>query len=52
MKWLLMFKQFIVQLGVNEMHLSQVGLGWILCHPRAMFDCLAEMSFSLDAQSG
>ena len=44
--------QLVVQLGVDQVHLAQVGLGRVARHPRAMLDRHAQMRVALDAQPG
>lgn len=44
--------QFLMQLLVNEVHLTKVRLRGIARNPRAMFDCRACMTIALDAETG
>ena len=44
--------QFVMQLGVDQVHLAQVRLGRIARHPRSMLDRAAQMRVVLDAETG
>ena len=44
--------QLVVQLGVDQVHLAQVGLGRVARHPRAVLDGHALMRVALDAEPG
>ncbi len=43
--------KFVVKLGVNEMHLAQIGLRRVSRNPGPMFDRHAHVRVALDAQS-
>ena len=43
--------QLVVQFGVNQVNLAQVGLVWILAHPRSMFHASAAVGVALHAES-
>ena len=44
--------QLVVQLGVDQVHLAQVGLSRVARDPRAVLDRLALVGVALDAQPG
>src|SRR5688572_2027379 len=43
--------QGVVQLGVDEMDLPQVGLSWVLLHPRAVLNSGSGMGITFNADA-
>jgi hypothetical protein len=45
------FPQFVMQLGMDQMHLPHIGLGGVARHPRAVFDGRTEMRVAFDPEA-
>ncbi len=43
--------QFVEQLGMNQMYLTQIGLGWIVADARPVLDRRTHMGVAGDPQS-